>query len=91
MLSRAAAGVICLVEDDLPNSTLRSRVVPVIARNQMNVHVKDALPSCLTDIDANVISVRLKLVIDGIPLGHQERHAGVHLFCSKVEEVGTMP
>jgi hypothetical protein len=46
----------------------------------MNVRVKDALPSGLTDIDADIISVGLKLFVDGIPLGHQQLHTGIHLI-----------
>ncbi len=66
-------------------------MVPVIARNQMNMHVEDTLSCGLANIDPNIISVGLKLIIDGILLGHQELHAGADLFWSKVEEVGTMP
>jgi len=55
------------------------------------MYVKNTLSRCLADIDANVVSIGLELFVDGMPLSHQELHAGVHLFWSKVEEVGTVP
>jgi hypothetical protein len=60
-----------LARYDLPDATLRPWMVAAVARDQVNVDVKDALSRGCAHIHTGVVTVGLEFFLNGLLLGHQ--------------------
>src|SRR5437879_4894255 len=88
--SPGGAGIVGLPGDDLPHAALGTRVVACVAGNQVHVDVEHALSAGPPDIDTDVVAVGPELLLQVLPRGEQELHAGRHLVGRQLEEVGAV-
>jgi len=75
----------------MPHASLRFFNVPFVAGDDVNMDVKDTLPGCRSHVDADVVAVRTKLLVNEFFFLFDEAHAGGHLFRRQVEKAGDMP
>ena len=75
----------------MPHPPLGILNVPFVAGNDVNMDMKDTLPGRGPHIDADVVAIRLKLLVNVFFFLFNESHAGSHLFRRQVEKAGDMP
>ena len=64
----------------MSDAPLRIFNIPLVAGNDMNMRVVDALASCLTHIHPNVVTIRLKLFLQPFSLLPDQVHASRHFL-----------
>lgn len=75
----------------MPHPSLGILNVPFVAGDDVNVDMVNALPGCLPDVDADVVAIRIELLIEEFFFFFEEGHAGSHFFRRQVEKAGDMP
>ena len=75
----------------MPHPSLGILNVPFVAGDEVDVDMVNALPGCRSDVDADVVAIRLELLIKEFFFLLEEPHAGSHFFRRQVEEAGDMP
>lgn len=78
------------VGEDVPYAAVGARMVALVARNQVQVNVKDALSTGGGDVDADVVAVGLELLGDRIAFRDQQLATGRVLLRLQLEEIGAM-
>ena len=64
--------------------------ITLVARNEVNMDMEYALPSRLSYVDADIVSIRLEFLVQSYPLLGDQPHAGIDFFGSQVEKAGYM-
>jgi hypothetical protein len=64
----------------MPHSPLGILYITLIARDDVNMDMEDALPGCRPDINADVVTVGTELLVQQLSLLVYQRHTGVNLF-----------
>jgi hypothetical protein len=64
--------------------------ISFVAWDEVDMDMKDALPSRLPHVDADVVAVWLELLVEDLLFLFDEGHAGGHLFRCQVEKTGDM-
>jgi len=64
--------------------------VSFVAWDEVDVHVKDALPSRLSRIDTDVVAVWFELLVEQFLFLFDELHAGSDFFRCQFKEAGDM-
>jgi len=64
--------------------------ISFVAWDDVDMDVKDALPSRLSHVDADVVAVWLELFVEQFLFLFDELHTGGYFFCCQVEETGDM-
>ena len=80
-----------LLWNHMPHPSLGILNVPLVAGNEVNMDMEDALPGCGPHIDTDVVAIRLELLVDAFFFLFDESHAGSHFFRCQVEKTGDMP
>jgi len=75
----------------MPHSPLWILNVPFVAGDDVNMDMEDALPGRRPHIDADIVAIRIKLLINVFFFLFDEAHAGSHFFRRQVEKAGDMP
>ena len=75
----------------MPHASLWVFNVPLVAGDDVNMDMADALPSRGSDIDADVVAIRIELLVEEFSFLFDEVHAGSHLFRRQVEKTGYVP
>ena len=75
----------------MPHPSLGILSVPLIAGNEVNMDMKDALPGRRPYVDADVVAIRIKFLIKASFLLFYDIHAGSHFFIRQFEKAGDMP
>ena len=65
--------------------------VPFVAGDDVNMDMEDALPGRRSDIDADIVAVRIEFFVNEFFLLFNEAHTGSHFFRRQVEKTGDMP
>lgn len=64
--------------------------ITFVAWDDMDMDVKDALPSRLSHVDADVVAVWFELIVEQFLFLFDELHAGSDFFRCQLEETGDM-
>lgn len=75
----------------MPHAPLGVINVPLVAGNNVYMHMVDALPGRRPHIDADVVAIRTELLGDESFFLLNEAHAGSDLFRCQLEKTGDMP
>lgn len=75
----------------MPHASLGILNIPFVAGNEVKMDMKDTLPGRGSHIDADVVAIRMKLLVDVFFFLVDESHAGSHFFRRQVEKAGDMP
>jgi hypothetical protein len=75
----------------MPHPPLGILNVPLVAGDDMNMNVEDTLPGRRPHIDADIVAIRIKLLVDACLFLANEDHAGSHFFRCQVENTDDMP
>jgi hypothetical protein len=76
-----------LVGDDAAHAAARLWRVAAVARDQVDVHVRDGLPGGFADVDADIEAIEPALAEQQILCLLQQGEQRVPLVCSGLEEV----
>lgn len=74
----------------MAHAALRILNITLIAGNEMNMDVHDALPGSRAYIDANIVAIWAEFRVQQAALLGDQVHAGLDLFGRKLEKVGHM-
>jgi hypothetical protein len=75
----------------MPHTPLGIFNVPFVAGDDVNMDMEYALPGRWPDIDADIVAIRIKLLVNEFSFLFYEAHAGSHFFRRQVEKTGDMP
>ena len=75
----------------MPHPSLGILNVPFVAGNDVNMDMEDTLPGSGSHIDADVVAIRIKLLVNVFFCLFNESHAGSDFFRRQVEKAGDMP
>ena len=75
----------------MPHSPLGILNVPFVAGYDVNMDMEDTLPGRRPHINADIVAIRIKLLINVFFFLLNEAHAGGHFFRCQVEKAGDMP
>lgn len=75
----------------MPYAPLGILNVPFVAGEDVNMDMKDALPGRRSDIDADIVAIRIKFLVNAFFFLFNEVHAGYNLFLRQIEKTGYMP
>jgi len=75
----------------MPHAPLGILNVPFIAGDDVNMDMEDALPGRWSDIDANIVAIRIEFLVNEFFFLFNEAHTGSHFFRRQVEKAGYMP
>ena len=70
--------------------TLGIFYVPFVARDDVNMDMEYALPGRRSDVNADIVTIRLEFLVKSHALLGDQPHAGIDLFWCQVEEAGYM-
>jgi hypothetical protein len=87
----SSACVICLLRYHMPHAPLGIFNVPFVAGDEVNMDMENALPSRGSDIDSDVVAIRMKYLVKAFLFLFNEAHTGRHFFRRQVEKTGYMP
>jgi len=87
----STARVMGFLENHVSDPTPRVGMIAVVARDEVDVNVKDTLPGRRAHVHTDVIAVRLEVALKGALLGDQELHARGHLLRGEIKKVRTVP
>ena len=65
--------------------------VPFVAGEDVNMDMEDTLPGRWSDIDADIVPIRIEFLVNEFFFLFDEIHAGGHFFWCQVEKTGYMP
>ena len=85
------ARVMSLLWNHMPHSPLGIFNVPFVAGNEVNMDMENTLPGRRSNINADIVAIRIKLIINKLFFLLNEVHAGSHFFRRQVEKAGDMP
>jgi hypothetical protein len=74
----------------MPHAPLRIFNVPFVAGDDVNMDMQNALSGRWSDIDADIVAIRIELLVDEFFFLFNEVHAGRHFFRHQVEKAGDM-
>jgi hypothetical protein len=66
-------------------------MITAVAGNEMDVHVKDALPRCPPNVDTDVVAVGLEFLSETVALGYDKFHTGGDFIGRELEKIRAMP
>ncbi len=75
----------------MPHTPLGIFNVTLVAGDDVNVDMKNALPGRRSDIDADIVAIRFELLVKAHFFLFDEPHAGSNFFRRQVEKTGYMP
>lgn len=75
----------------MAHTALRIHNVSLVAGNEVDMHMKDALPGCRPHIHADVVSIRSEFFVYPFLFFLDQAHAGRDLGWSQFKEAGDMP
>ncbi len=75
----------------MPHSPLWILNVPFVAGDDVNMDMEDTLPGRRSDIDTDIVAIRIEFLVNEFFLLFNEAHTGGHLFRRQVEKAGDMP
>ena len=75
----------------MPYPTLGILNIPLVAGNDMNMHVENTLPGWLSYVDTDIVAIRIKFCIEKLLFLFNKVHAGSHFFRRQIEKAGHMP
>ena len=64
--------------------------ITLVARNEVNMDMKDTLPGRRSHVNADVVTIRLEFLIKSLALLGDQPHACIDLFGCQVEKTGYM-
>ena len=85
------ARVMCLLWDHMPHAPLGIFNVPFVAGDEVNMNMKNALSGRRSDIDADIVAIRIEFLVNILFFLFNEAHTGSHFFRRQVEKAGDMP
>ena len=74
----------------MPHTALGIFNITLITGNDVNMYMKDTLPSRRPYVNADVVAVGFKLFVQQLSLLVYQRHAGVDLFGCQLKKTGNM-
>ena len=74
----------------MPHTALGIFNITLITGNDVNMHMEDTLPSRRPYVNADVVAVGFKLLVQQLSLLIYQRHAGVDLFGCQLKKTGNM-
>ena len=74
----------------MPYAPLGVLDITLVTGNDVNMNMEDTLPSRRPNIYADVVAVRLELLVQQLAFLNYKRHASVDLFGCQVEKAGDM-
>ena len=74
----------------MPHAPLGILNITLVAGNDVNMDMKDTLPGRRPYVNADIVAIRVKLLINEFFFLVNEVHAGSHLFRRQVEKAGDM-
>lgn len=77
--------------DHVPHASLGILDVPFVAGDDVDMNMEDALPGRRSHINADIVPIRIELLIEVFFFFFDEPHAGSHFFRCQVEKAGDMP
>ena len=75
----------------MPHAPLGIFNVPFVAGDDVNMDMENALPGRGSDIDADIVAIRIEFLVNEFFFLFNEAHAGSHFFRRQVEKAGYMP
>lgn len=75
----------------MPYAPLGILNVPFVAGDDVNMDMKEALPGRRSDIDADIVAIRIELLVNEFFFLLNEAHTRGHFFRRQVEKAGYMP
>ena len=75
----------------MPHAPLGIFNVSFVAWDEVYMDMKDALSGRWPHINANIVAIRTKLLINNLFFLLNKLHAGGHFFLRQVEKAGDMP
>ncbi len=75
----------------MPHPTLGILNVPFVAGDDVNMDMEDTLPGRRSDINADIVAIRIKPLVNAFFFLFNEVHAGSHFFRCQVEKANDMP
>jgi len=64
--------------------------VPFVAGDEVNMDMKYTLPGRRSDVNADIVTIRLEFLVQSHALLGDQPHAGIDLFGRQVEKAGYM-
>ena len=74
----------------MPHTPLGIIDITLVAGNDVNMDMEDTLPGRRPYVNADVVAVGLKLLVQQLSLLVYQRHAGVDLFGCQLKKAGDM-
>ena len=74
----------------MPHPPLGVLDITLIARNEVNMDMEDALPGGRSHVDPDIVAIRLEFLVQSHALLGDQPHAGIDLFGRQVEKAGYM-
>ena len=75
----------------MPHAPLGILNVPFVAGDDVNMDMENALPGRWSDIDADIVAIRIEFLVNEFFFLFNEAHTGSHFFRRQVEKTGDMP
>ena len=73
----------------MPHAPLGIFNVPFVAGDDVNMDMENALPGRWSDIDADIVAIRIEFLVNEFFFLFDEAHTGSHFFRRQVEKAGT--
>ena len=64
--------------------------IPLVTRNDVDVDMEYALPGRRSNINADIVTIRLEFLVQSHALLGDQPHAGIDLFGRQIEKAGDM-
>ena len=74
----------------MPHTPLGILDISLVAGNDVNMDMQNALPSRRPYVNADVVAIRLELLVQQLALLGDQLHTGADLFGRQVKEAGHM-
>lgn len=75
----------------MPHAPLWVLNVSFVAGDDVDMDMENALPRRLSDIDADIVAIRIEFLVNEFFFLFNEIHTGSHFFRRQVEKTGYMP
>ena len=81
----------CIPGNHMSHAPLGVLDIPLVTGNNVNMDMENALSGCLTDINPDIVAIRVKFRVNALFFLANQLHTGRYLVRRQVEKAGDMP
>jgi hypothetical protein len=84
------ARVMCILWNDMPHAPLGILYITLITRDDMDMNMEDTLPGRRPHVNADIVAIRVKFLVDSLFFIFNQVHTGRYLVLCQLEKASHM-